>query len=543
MNNFLEFINTDIEGKREFIASLPTKTKINRRKLNQTLDMFLEKYNEYSDNLLKYINAKAKSIVKLEDKDYTSYNDKIKKLEHVKFLMNPINTYLEKMGFDTLLYKINNYDTLNFKSLNTIINSLLDKFEEAGIKLKATDFDYTSYVQEYMTSFLEVRETNSNDYTNVGQIFERIYWLNPELIDHIHLNFRKLIRNNSKKFIDHVEAIAEIERHSNGITDYKDCLEKINEAYLELEEVTKEDVVDITKLSVDGNIIIDHYFPYNKVRLVAYQSLLSQTIDVDDKARMKKVCSNLEKLKHNVLELSGYLKFLPMVDDFKNTYSKLLDESDANKKLLKKSLTDLENDIIKKEKELDKINSKVRTGRNLIIKLSEVDLKNLKVESVNLAKELSSMYKKYDDEYFKIKVVDNISKNLTISDLLELYYSFDYFQKTAIQRVFNLESYDDVMSYSAEYDSYVVNPLYMICRGILLFGDDNVEQVICNKYKLCGIMITEEDLTEENIESLLDKINLILRVNIIENSDISVEQISFITKANKYKKNKEEKKA
>ena len=109
MNNFLEFINTDIEGKKEFILSLPTKTKINRRKLNQTLDMFLEKYNEYSDNLLKYINAKAKSIVKIEEKDFTSYNDKIKKLERVKFLMNPINTYLEKMGFDTLLYKINNY--------------------------------------------------------------------------------------------------------------------------------------------------------------------------------------------------------------------------------------------------------------------------------------------------------------------------------------------------------------------------------------------------------------------------------------------------
>lgn len=543
MNNFLEFINTDIEGKKEFILSLPTKTKINRRKLNQTLDMFLEKYNEYSDNLLKYINAKAKSIVKIEEKDFTSYNDKIKKLERVKFLMNPINTYLEKMGFDTLLYKINNYDTLNFKSLNTIINSFLDKFEEAGIKLKATDFDYTSYVQEYMTSFLEVRETKSNDYTKVGQIFERIYWLNPELIDHIHLNFRKLIRNNSNKFNQHVESIVEIEKSVNGIKDYNDCLDKINEAYLELQKVSKEDVVDITKLSVDGNIVIDQYLPYNKVRLVAYQSLLSQTIDTDDKTRMKKVCDNLEKLKHNVLELSGYLKFLPLVDDFKDTYSKLLDESDANKKLLKKSLSDLEDEIIKKEKELDKLNNKVRTGKKLFIKLSDVEIKNLKVETVNLAKELSSMYKKYDDEYFKIKVVDNISKNLTISDLLELYYSFDYFQKSAIQRVFNLENYDDVMSYSDEYDSYVINPLYMICRGILLFGDDNVQQVICNKYKLCGIMITEEDLAEENIETLLDKINLILRVNIVENSDVTIEQISFITKANKYKKLKDEKKA
>ena len=38
-------------------------------------------------------------------------------------------------------------------SLSMILLIVLDKFEQAGIKLTGTDFDYTCYVHEYMVSF------------------------------------------------------------------------------------------------------------------------------------------------------------------------------------------------------------------------------------------------------------------------------------------------------------------------------------------------------------------------------------------------------
>ena len=38
MNNFLEFISKDIDGKKEQIGSLPVKTKVNKKKYNETLD-------------------------------------------------------------------------------------------------------------------------------------------------------------------------------------------------------------------------------------------------------------------------------------------------------------------------------------------------------------------------------------------------------------------------------------------------------------------------------------------------------------------------
>ena len=144
MNNFLEIINKDIVGKRVFIDTLPTKTKTNKRKFNETLEEYALKYHEYEKTVYKYLTIKAKSF---DVKDDTPSTDKAKQkveaLEHAKFLLNPANTYLEKMGFDTLLFQLNNYYTLNFKSLNVIINSFLDKFESAGINLQGKDFNYT----------------------------------------------------------------------------------------------------------------------------------------------------------------------------------------------------------------------------------------------------------------------------------------------------------------------------------------------------------------------------------------------------------------
>ena len=186
MNNFLEFINKDIDGKRVYIDTLPTKTKTNKKKFNETLEEFSEKYKEYEKTVFKYLTIKAKSFDLKEEKSSSEkLKNKVEELEHAKFLLNPANTYLEKMGFDTLLFQLNNYYTLNFKSLNVIINSFLDKFESAGINLQGKDFNYTCYVCEYMTSYLEVRASKTKDYTHVSEIFEQIYWLNPDIIQHI----------------------------------------------------------------------------------------------------------------------------------------------------------------------------------------------------------------------------------------------------------------------------------------------------------------------------------------------------------------------
>ena len=48
-----------------------------------------------------------------------------------------------------------------------------------------------------------------------------------------------------------------------------------------------------------------------------------------------------------------------------------------------------------------------------------------------------------------------------------------------------------------------------------------------------SIRLTEEDLSEDNLTTLLNKILLILRINKIENSKTTIEKIWFMCKVDK----------
>ena len=134
MNDFLTFIEKDIATKKISIQTLPIKTKTNIKKLNETIKFYETKYEEYRSGVRNYLLAKSRSFEINEPEDEilkNQINDKVIVLEHVKFLLNPLNTYVEKMGFDILIYQLSNYYAFNFSSLNEIINSFLDKFELA----------------------------------------------------------------------------------------------------------------------------------------------------------------------------------------------------------------------------------------------------------------------------------------------------------------------------------------------------------------------------------------------------------------------------
>ena len=529
MNNFLNFIEKDIETKKTQIQTLPIKTKTNIKKFNETIENIETKYEEYRASVRNYLLAKSRSF-EVKDPETNEIkkqiNDKVIVLEQIKFLLNPSNTYVEKMGFDVLLYQLSNYDVFNFNSLNDIINNFLDKFELAGIKLTKNDFDYTCYVHEYMTSFLEIRYSAEKEYDKLSEIFEKIYWINPDIIRHIELSFRKLIRNNPKKFNNYIKKSQEEIMQSNNISSYQNCLEKLKEAHIELKNASKETIVDIIKKSKNNEFKIEHYQEDNKVRINTYNSLISNNIDIKNKNQMTSIYQNLEKLKENVLEYQNYLEFLPLLNSFKEKYEKLLQTESKDSKKLGKIIET----IIQKERELNKINRKIIGTKIPLFEIkNENDLKKLKIESLSKAKELYELYKEKDEEYFNSKVLTILNKNVTVSDILHLYYSYNYFQKLEIQNSYEINSYEEIIKYSNNFDLYAMDTTNIVISSIPLFEESNIPKIIANKYKLGNINITEHELQEENLKNLLNKINLILRINKIEESSLTVEKILFMT--------------
>lgn len=534
MNNFLDFINKDVEAKKTLVSSLPTKTKTNQKKYNQEISSMIEKYEGYKDVVYKYLVAKSRSF-SLKKVDYKTeeIKDKINTLEEIIALLNPINTAYEKLGFGYLIYQLRKSYLFNFSSLNDIINKLLDKFEMAGIGLSAADFDYTCYVNEYMSSFLEVRHSDNQSYKKVSEIFDRIYWVNPELIQHIELNFRKLINTHERSFNAYVERCAEEKSSKYGIKSYQEARDAINSTYSELYNDQKEDIYEIVEGAKSGDFEVNNLLPDNKVRTSAFTSIIDSSVDFNDLEKMNKICATLESLKLNIREYDSYVKFQKVFTNFGDKFKSLL----GTKSRGYKGLSNVVDKISSREKELEKINRKINSGNSLFF--NDNDRKVLKVKSVNLAKEIYELYSYYDDEYFKSNVLNILNDTISVSDVLNLYESFPYFKMLAIQEAFNTNDYDETLALSEEFNDFALNTSNVIVCGIPIFGESNIPMVIANKYKLHNLKISTEDLSPENTSVLLNKILLILRVNAIENSDLDISKVWFMAKVAKIERERE----
>ncbi len=536
MANFLNFIDDDIKAKKTLISAMPTRTKTNVKKFNEKIDSILENYNNYQASTKKYIVTKSKSFnMKKDVGEIDNLTKNVNDLDQLRLLLNPTNTFFEKMGFDTLLFEIRNYSDFNFNSMNEIISKFINKFEKAGIMLLSTDFDYTCYVKEYMSSFLEVRNMNAENYEALSKIFEKVYWENPEIIHHIELNFRKLVKKHRKKFISYIETIQKEVMWKTNINNYKECLERLKSAYNDLEVTNKESISDIINLSKNGDIEITNYYKESKSRISGYNAMMIDAVDLNDNDAMDKFHSGLEKLQTNIEEYSNFIKFLPLFKDFKNEYEKQISNLDDKQRKGGKSKSKLiESQISDKEAKLSKLNKQIFTGDLSFFDFkSKVPVKKLKVDSVIYAKELYSLYQEYDREVFNEKILAVLNNFFTIPQLLHLYYSYDFFKKEAIKRVFNLNTYDEVISYSDEFTFFAKNPNNIIINGIPVFKDNDVAKIIVNKYRLDNINITEENLEPETLEELLNKIQFLLRSNEIEKGNTTPQKIWFMTKVEK----------
>lgn len=531
MENFLEYIEEDTKSKKTLFSTMPVNTKTNRRKFNKKIDSVKETYQTYKDQVEKYLTVKSKSFDILDTRNTEAIQNEINDLENIKVLLNPINTYFEKMNFDDLFYQISNYKDFNFVSLNKIISEFISKFELVNIRLTKDDFDYTFYVNEFMTSFLETRSLKSKNYDHITEIFEKIYWENPDLIFHIELNFRKLIKKHERKFINYIKGLQD-EKTKLFNYNYQTVINKLKDLYTKLEDEGKENITDIINLSKNGTIDVNHFFEDSKVRNTAYTSLMLDSLNIENEKALSKFYDSLEKLKINVEEYSNYVKYAPLILDFKKKYlSKKLE--DINKNELSKKLKELESSISKEERNLNKINKKIMRSKGKVFRPKESELKALKFESLKIAKKLYEMYQNLTKEYFNSKVYEVLNNSFSINDFLNLYYSFDYYKKEAIKESYDIETHNQLMEYSDDFDIFAMNPNNVIVCSVMSFDEVSISKVIMNKYRLLNININEENLYPENVPELIERINLVLRIKALEESKLDVEKLWFMVQVDK----------
>ena len=80
------------------------------------------------------------------------------------------------------------------------------------------------------------------------------------------------------------------------------------------------------------------------------------------------------------------------------------------------------------------------------------------------------------------------------------------------------------------FDFFTIDPTLALVDNIPFLREYNLEKVIVNKHRLNNLNIDEADLKDP--ETLLNKVDFLLREKLISESDMKAEDIDFITKLN-----------
>ena len=107
MNNFLEFIQKDIEVKKKELSLMPVKSKKSKKVYNDTLKKYSQTYKNYKEDVLKYMKVKLKKMTSKSIQNKEEIDRIEKEIINFEFdikFFNAKNTYYEKLNLENYIY-------------------------------------------------------------------------------------------------------------------------------------------------------------------------------------------------------------------------------------------------------------------------------------------------------------------------------------------------------------------------------------------------------------------------------------------------------
>lgn len=534
MNNFLNFIIDDIAAKKELLSSMPQKDLKDKTKINNRIKEIKIQYLQYKDSILKFMDKSAGKIVPIDENyDYTKIKNlekNIKELEEDMYILNPLNSFVEKMKFSKYLYIFENYADFTFDFINDMLLAILNKYDEAGITIKPNQFYYNTYVHDYMTDFLKLKNKGVTEFDELLPKFEEYYWHNPDLILHIGLNFSSISYKNREKLkrILHRNQREVMKKHN--VSSFEECTKKLKEAYLILNNTKKETIIEIYDKALNGEIDIKNYLKDSKVKKEIYNLLVIDPIEEGNKQAIESFFGDLEKLKIDLEQYIQYQEIMPLIDVFKEEYKKF--EEAKNGKFDKNSVKKLNTALEETEKKVGALMDKYYSASSKLLRKIN-DKKDARFKAVEYSNKINEIYSELRQDYYYYSILPLINEQTTVKDVLYIYYTNDYYKKKCINLAYqNKISYKDLEKRCEEFDSFAIDPTHDLLNSVQIYKELDLKKVIVTKHRLNNINITIDDLEFEEAKNLLDKVNLLLRDRIINQSNITAEDIYFVTKKN-----------
>ena len=261
-----------------------------------------------------------------------------------------------------------------------------------------------------------------------------------------------------------------------------------------------------------------NYIDVSKITEANYESIIQEFI----------------KLKHTLEEYSYLLKYNYILEDVKKLYA----DKDKYKGIVKTKLGDIKKSeqklfdlskkvyLLNKEKQVKlgtmyKITKKMWSSKNKDHKDDIIDKLNMDID--NQIMETKQLYDELEMDKFNEKLL-LFNDNSELISLFELANSYYIYQDKLLEEQ-ELET-EEVIK---EINQFILNPYNNLINNINIENNKDIKQIISDKYELGSINVSSSALEDvSTIENIINDIDKIIYYNVINKSNLSVEEIIYV---------------
>ena len=527
MKTPVEILNDKIETDKEILSVMPKNTKKNTDIYLKRANEIKEEYQRYLDNNILEIKRRVNRINSIEiNPEIEKAENNVKVLETVD-LFGDSNTSYEKMKLDEIIFVLRRFYKNNLEQVNNDIQECVKKFEEIGINLAPSDFNYSPFVREYMDKFFIAYEQNDVNSSIMKNTFEKIYWECPDIIIHIELNIRYLYLKNQKE-IDKYFSNQNKELFKRiKITD-KDFLGTFEELRKEVIDLKEKDKKIWFDKFVNKELDLKNYSKENIQK--QYDRLLVKQYDEYSAEEHKEIKENIFKLSKSLYEYKNYLNYKYIIDKVIKIYN----EKEKYKDIYGKQLKEIQ----KLEAKLFKTNQKYKTvekkkDKILYRRKSREQLKQLTSDINSQVLEIKKLYRQMDSDKAKDKIASTLTDNSSLYDAIFIAAAYYTFLVETIIEEFEDVTDEEISEAIVKIRDFITNPYLIILKNISIKEDKDIALMIKDKYNLNNINITKDELNEDDVDMLIENVSCVVNSCNIEKSELNLDDIQYFIKANK----------
>ena len=514
-----------IEVEKELLS---TMAKNNEKNISKYLDKIKElkgEYEKYQDMIVKSLNKRYKKATEIEATNEVENLDiRLKTIENTLYLFNDEKTSYEKMELDKYIYRLSKFYKENLENVNNQIALCIKAFSKVGIIVDASQFDYSIHANEYMQTFFKELEKGDINSDKLKEKFEDIYWRCPDIIMHIELNLRYLYLTNEsiidKYFVK--EANELLKKWQKAPNEIRNC-------YLDLKRQKLE------KMAIDKSLILNK-FVSGKLKTKNYteekiKSNLSKVIEKntlqDVEEKKEEILTNIFKFLNSLYEYKNYMSFRFIIEDIKKYYKE--------KENYKKVYADTKKQIEEKEKKLRKLNKKLSSNGFFGMKK---DITKQTAEQTTLISEIKELYKQLDLNKFYNKIYSELKDDSTIYDALNLASSYYTYLTDFIIKNNKTITQEEIDEQIVELDEFITIPYNTIINNMTILEEKDIAIIIKDRYKLLNFIVEKEDLSINNVDTLVSTLEDIIIGNNMKKAGLNIENIEEICELKKVLKKK-----